>query len=60
MRQGALKTNYVFVDYENVQPRNLELLDGTAVRTFVFLGASQTKIPVKFAKALQQIGAGAE
>lgn len=56
----AARTNYVLVDYENVQPTDLALLCNAPVRVKVFLGANQAKIPVALAAALQGFGANAE
>ena len=55
-----MKTNYLLIDYENVQPKNLAALNGTKFKVMVFLGANQTKVPVEFAKALQALGTDAE
>jgi hypothetical protein len=52
----ATATNYVLVDFENVQPRNLELLDSHPCKVLVFVGANQTRIPLGLATALQSFG----
>ncbi len=52
-----MPTNYVLIDYENVQPRNLEILAKHPFKVFVFIGANQTKIPFDLADALQNFGA---
>lgn len=51
-----MKTNYVLIDFENVQPKNLSILKGHDFRIFVFVGANQTKIPFELAEALQAFG----
>jgi hypothetical protein len=51
-----LKTNYILIDFENVQPDNLSLLSGHGVRLIVFLGATQKSVPVPFAVAMQALG----
>ena len=56
----AARTNYVLIDYENVQPTDLALLRDAPVKVKVFLGANQAKIPVALAAALQGLGANAE
>ncbi len=56
----AAKTNYVLIDYENVQPTDLAGLRGRPFKVKVFLGANQAKIPVTLAAALQDLGANAE
>jgi hypothetical protein len=55
-----LKSNVVLVDYENVQPKDIELLRGGPFKVKVFLGPSQTKVPVNLAAALQVLGGNAE
>jgi PIN domain len=55
-----MKTNYLLVDYENVQPKNLAALNGHAFKIIVFVGARQTKLPVELACALQSLGGNAE
>ncbi len=52
-------TKYVLVDFENVQPRNLELLARHPFRVFVFVGAQQTKVPFDLADAMQALGENA-
>lgn len=51
-----MKTNYVLIDYENVQPANLILLAGEHFKVKVFLGANQAKLPVELAVAMQGLG----
>jgi hypothetical protein len=59
-RSEALRTNYVLIDYENVQPSDLALLRDGPFKVKVFLGANQAKIPVALAAAIQALGANAE
>ena len=59
-RSAALRTNYVLIDYENVQPSDLALLRDGPFKVKVFLGANQAKIPVALAAAIQALGANAE
>lgn len=51
-----MDTNYVLVDFENVQPRNLELLAKHPFKIYVFVGANQTKVPYDLASAMQHFG----
>ena len=53
---ASMKTNYVLIDYENVQPANLAVLAGEFFRVIVFIGAKQTRIPVALATAMQALG----
>jgi len=51
-----LATNYVLIDFENVQPKNLELLTSHPFKVFVFVGASQTKVSFDLADSMQLLG----
>lgn len=51
-----MKNNYVLIDYENVQPKSLSLLDGHDIQVIVFVGANQAKIPFELALAIQELG----
>lgn len=53
-------TNYILIDFENVQPRNLELLKQHPFKVLVFHGENQTKLPTAFAKAMQPLGANGD
>jgi hypothetical protein len=55
-----LRTNYVLIDYENVQPDGLSVLDQDHFKVLVFVGANQTKVTFESAAALQRMGSKAE
>lgn len=55
-----MKTNFVLVDFENIQPNNMCLLTGGPFKVKVFLNANQTKIPLEMARAMQMLGPDAE
>jgi hypothetical protein len=55
-----MRTNYVLIDYESVQPPSLAALDQEHFKTLVFVGANQTKVPTDFADVLQRMGPRAE
>jgi len=60
-----MKTNYILIDYENVQPKNLAMiLDGGSELDFqvlVFLGANQqSKVPYELVEPMQRLGDKAE
>jgi hypothetical protein len=55
-----MKTNFVLVDFENVQPNNFSLLNGYSFKIKVFLGANQAKIPIDMARTLQLFGPDVE
>jgi hypothetical protein len=54
--QKPLRTNYVLIDFENVQPDSLEQLDHAHFKVLVFVGASQGKLPYDVAASLQRFG----
>lgn len=56
----ALRTNYVLIDFENVQPDAISMLDQDHFKVIVFVGATQNKIPFEIANALQRLGNKAE
>jgi hypothetical protein len=53
-------TNYVLIDYENVQPKNLELLADHPFKVLVFVGETQSKIPFDLADSMQFLGSDAK
>ena len=55
-----MPVNYVLIDFENVQPKNLEVLSKLPFKVYVFVGASQAKITYEFAAAMQQLGENAK
>ncbi|MBA3756046.1 MAG: hypothetical protein H0X02_07425 [Nitrosomonas sp.] len=55
-----MRTNYVLIDYENVQPETLLGLEADHFKVVLFLGANQTKLPYELASAMQKLGARAE
>jgi hypothetical protein len=54
------RTNFVLVDFENVQPKDIGLLKDGPFKVKVFLGPNQSKIPVSLATSLQSLGDNAE
>lgn len=55
-----MRTNFVLVDFENVQPKDLGLLKDGPFKVKLFLGPNQSKIPVALAASLQSLGGDAE
>jgi hypothetical protein len=55
-----MKTNYVLIDYENVHVKSLAMLKGEHFRVRVFLGPKNTKLPIEFVLAMQELGERAE
>jgi hypothetical protein len=58
--ESKLPTNYVLIDFENVQPKNLEILASHPFEVFVFVGANQVKVPFDLAVAMQELGDSAK
>lgn len=54
------RTNFVLVDYENVQPKDIGLLKDGPFKVKVFLGPNQSKIPVSLVTSLHSLGDNAE
>ena len=52
--------NYVLIDFENVQPGNLEVLKKHPFRVLVFVGENQAKVPFELASAMQALGDSAQ
>ena len=48
-----MRTNYVLIDFESVQPESLETLIHDHFKVIVFVGANQTKLPFELANSLQ-------
>ncbi len=55
-----MKPTFILVDFENVQPKNMGLLQGGTYKIRVFVGAKQNKISLDTARALQAFGPDAE
>lgn len=51
-----MSANYVLIDFENVQPKNLSILATHPFKVFVFIGANQSKVPRHVAVAMQALG----
>lgn len=55
-----MATNYVLIDFENVQTSNLEVLKQHPFKVVVFVGANQAKIPFNVASEMQSLGDAAQ
>lgn len=55
-----MKTNYILIDYENVQAKSLTLLKSEQFQVRVFLGPGNTKLPVELVLAMHELGARAD
>ena len=55
-----MRTHFVLIDYENVQPSSFAGLEMEHLRVLVFVGASQNKLAFETAAAVQKLGPRAE
>ncbi len=51
---GTARTNYIFVDYENVQEVDLDLINGKAVKVFLIVGQRRKTLPSVLARQIHQ------
>lgn len=51
-----MRTNYVLVDFESVQPEVLDGLGSEFFQLLIFVGASQAKLPFDVAASVQALG----
>ena len=51
-----MRSNYILIDFENVQSDALLKVDKARCNVIVFVGSNQTKIPFELASALQHLG----
>ena len=54
--ETLLRTNFVLIDLENVQPGSLSALARDPFKVIVFVGATQTKLPFELVAAMQCMG----
>ena len=55
-----MRKNYVFIDYENVQPESIAGLEKGNFYVLLFLGANQSKINTSLVRTLQPLGTRVE
>ena len=55
-----MRTNYVLIDFESVQPERLQLLDKEHFKIKIFVGANQARLAYETVAAVQQMGDRAE
>ena len=56
----SIKINYIFIDYENVQPSSFVLAKDFPFKVLLFIGANQTKIPIELVTSMHALGDNAE
>ena len=52
-----MEVTHILVDFENVQPKDLSLLNGDCFRVVIFLGPHQNRLDLDVVEALQPLGA---
>jgi hypothetical protein len=55
-----LKNNYILIDFENVRPKNCEILAKHPFKILIFVGENQTKVPYELVETLQTFGENAK
>lgn len=55
-----LPANYVLIDLENVQPKNLEILSQHSFKVIVFVGENQANLPFDLVAGVQKFGSDAQ
>lgn len=55
-----MRTNYILIDFENVQPGLLATGGAAPLKVMIFVGEGQTKIPFDLAASIQSLGENAE
>lgn len=51
---SAKRTNYIFIDYENVQEVNLDLIAGKAVKVYLVVGQRRKSLPSALARQIHR------
>jgi hypothetical protein len=54
MSTETSRTNYIFIDYENIQDFDLDLIAGKPVRVFLVVGSRRKNIPTALTKQLHR------
>jgi hypothetical protein len=54
-----VRTNYVLIDYESVQPASIAVLEQECFKVMIFVGERQAKVSFEVAASLQRLGAKA-
>lgn len=60
VNEKKVRRNYIFIDYENVQPSSIILTLDCPFKVILFVGMNQTKIPIELATSMQELGNDAE
>lgn len=51
-----MRTNYVLIDYESVQPASIAVLEQECFKVMIFVGERQAKVSFEVAASLQRLG----
>ena len=52
----VFKPNFVLIDFENVQPKNLSIVSDEQFQIRLFLGAKQTRLDMRVVDAMHEFG----
>lgn len=52
-----MRTNFVLIDFESIQPESIALLEDAHFEVMVFVGASQSKVPFEIVESMQRLAA---
>ena len=55
-----MESQHIFVDYENLQPKEMDYLKGLNITVWIFLGESQSKLPLELVQSLQVLGSSVQ
>lgn len=55
-----MRKNYVLIDFENLQPKDIAILDHDHFKIMLFVGANQSRIPFALAAEMQRMGERAQ
>lgn len=47
--------NFVLIDYENIQPKNIEILRNHPLKVFIFVGENQVRIPFETVNTINSL-----
>jgi len=55
-----IRNNYIFIDFENVQPASFDIPDNLSFKVILLVGAKQTRIPIELVRSMQKLGKNAK
>ncbi len=55
-----MESQHIFVDYENLQPKEMDCLKGLNITVWIFMCESQSKLPLELVQSLQVLGSSVQ